>query len=133
MSALGRLGNSFFGFKQEQGGVIGAAMQTMGQIADSDASYAAASAQSIQSVYSNGPGIERLWRPVLMWVILFLVVGRWFGWHQLQGLPETEINRIYDFMEMGICGYIPLRSFEKIMSGFQIGNVLKTYVAKKIV
>lgn len=133
LSVLGRGANAFFGFKQEQGNVINSAIQSMGQLSESDSSYAQASAQSIQAVYSSGPLIERLWRPTLMWIIMTMIVGRWFGWHMLSGLPEVEIGRIYDWMEMGLIGYVPLRSFEKIMRGFQIGSVLKTFVSKKIV
>lgn len=133
LGVLGKGMNAFFGFKQEQGDVINSAISAMGNVSESDASYATASATAVQAVYQNGPLIERLWRPCLMWIIMTMIVGRWFGWHMLQGLPETEISRIYDWMEIGLIGYVPLRSFEKIMRGFQIGSVLKNFVAKKVV
>lgn len=133
LSLIGTGLNAFFGFKQAQGDVINTAVSTLGQVADSDANYAQASSNAISNVYQSGPLIERLWRPTLMWIIMVMIVGRWFGWHMLSGLPEVEISRIYDWMEMGIIGYVPLRSFEKIMRGFQIGGILKTFVSKKMV
>ena len=125
--------NAFFGFKEAQGNAINNAIGTLGTITESDSSYAQASSQAISNIYQSGPLIERLWRPVLMWVIMGMIVGRWFGWHMLDGLPAIEVNRIYDWMEIGLIGYVPLRSFEKIMRGFQIGSVLKTFISKKIV
>jgi hypothetical protein len=135
-SALGLVGkglNAFFGFKQAQGEAVTTAINALGQVSDSDSSYANASSNAIQAVYSGGPLIERLWRPALMWVILVMVVGRWFGWDALSDLPASEISRIYDWLEIGLIGYIPLRSFEKIMRGFQVGSILKTFVGKKMV
>lgn len=132
MSVLGRGVNAFFGFKEAQGNVINSAIGALSTITESDSSYATASSTAIASVYQSGPIIERLWRPCLMWIIMTMIVGRWFGWHMLQGLPEVEIARIYDWMEIGLIGYVPLRSFEKIMRGFQIGSVLKSFVGKKL-
>lgn len=132
MGVFGKGLNAFFGFKEAQGNVINSAINTLGTITESDSSYASASATAIQAVYQSGPLIERLWRPCLMWIIMTMIVGRWFGWHMLQGLPEVEIARIYDWMEIGLIGYVPLRSFEKIMRGFQIGSLLKSFVAKKV-
>ncbi len=132
VSVFGKGLNAFFGFKQAQGDVINTAIGTIGQISDSDASYAQAASNAVSSVYQSGPLIERLWRPVLMWVIIVMVVGRWFGWDALNSLPPEEIVRIYDWLEIGLIGYIPLRTFEKLARGFQIGSILKTFISKKI-
>ncbi len=120
---------SFFGFKQKQGEVIEGAINTIGSVAQSDNQYAQAAAASITALYQNGPGIERLWRPTFMWIILGLVVARWWGYYPPY-IADSEISRLYDFLEIGLIGYIPLRSVDKWMRGFQIGNVLKTFIEK---
>ena len=132
IGVLGKGLNAFFGFKQTQGDIVNNAITSLGQLSEADSSYAQASSQAISNVYQSGPLVERLWRPCLMWVIMAMIVGRWFGWHMLSGLPDAEIARIYDWMEIGLIGYVPLRSFEKIMRGFQIGSLLKTFVSKKV-
>jgi len=132
ISVVGKGLNAFFGFKQSQGEAITTAISAVQGMSDSDANYAAASSQAISNVYSSGPLIERLWRPTLMWVIMFLVVGRWCGWHVLAALPEAEMMRLYDWLEIGLIGYIPLRTVEKMMRGFQVGSVLKTFISKKM-
>ncbi len=133
-SLLGLIGSAvsgFFGFKKSQADALTGALGAVGEMNASDAQYATASATAIQAVYENGPPIERLWRPCLMWIIVVAIVSRWFG-YQPPHMPQEEVMVIYNWLEIGLIGYIPLRSMEKIMKGFQIGSVLKTFISKKL-
>lgn len=121
----------FFGFKKEQANVIGNALEVLGKAGTADANYANASAKAIDALYNNGPPIERLWRPIFMWVIMGLVIARWFGFIPPH-IDPSEVQVLYTFLEIGLIGYIPLRSVDKWMRGFQIGNILKTFIQKKI-
>ena len=131
---LGFLGNTvgaFFGFKNQQAKVVESALDSLDAIQTSDAQYASAAAKSIAALYESGPPIERLWRPVAMWVFLSLIVARWFGYVP-EHLNAAEIDHVYTWFEIGLIGYMPLRSLDKYVKGFQIGKILNTFVAKKL-
>lgn len=131
LSTVGTVVGGFFGFKKEQAKTIQSAVDVVGSSLDSDAAQSKASAEAIAALYQSGPPIERLWRPTFMWVILALVVARWFGYVPPH-IPQEEIAYLYNFLEMGLIGYLPLRSVDKWIKGFQIGNVLKTFIEKKL-
>lgn len=132
ISLLGSIFGGIFGLKKEQAETLNKALDSLTTISDSDKAYFAAVATAIDAVYTKGSWIERTWRPVLMWVCTGLIVSRWFGWAP-PGLDATEINHMYTFVYVGLGGYIPLRSVDKWMQGFQIGNLLKKFIEKKIV
>lgn len=131
LSVIGSGIGGFFGLKQKQGEVIQGALQTLGQTQDADAQYASAAAESLTALYTYGSPVERLWRPILMWLIMFLIIARWFGF-QPAHLDPVEIQSVYQWMEIGLIGYMPLRSLDKWMTGFQVGKILTTYINKKI-
>lgn len=124
--------SGFFGFKNKQAEVIQDAMDTISNANASDSDYARASAKAIEALYENGPGIERLWRPMLMWIIIAMIVARWFGFVP-PAISQEEVLMVYNWLEIGLIGYIPLRSVDKWMKGFQIGSLLKTFIQKKLV
>lgn len=131
LSLIGNGIGGFFGFKKAQSDTITSAINVIGDAQDSDAQYAKASAKAISSLYENGPPVERLWRPLLMWVIIIMIVARWFGFIP-PGITQDEVMVVYNWLEIGLIGYIPLRSVDKWIKGFQIGSVLKKYIEKKL-
>ncbi len=131
MSLVGSGIGGFFGFKGKQAELVQGAIDVVGDVNRSDADYAQASANAISSLYENGPPIERMWRPLLMWIIIIMIVCRWFGLVPPH-IEKEEVLIVYNWLEIGLIGYIPLRSMEKIMKGFQIGSVLKTFISKKL-
>lgn len=131
IGAVGSAIGGLFGFKKAQAETITEAMGTFGTAMDSDASYAMASAQAISSVYASGGWLERAWRPAAMWIFLGLIVARFFGYVPAH-LDNTEVDKLYYFFEIGLIGYMPLRSIDKWMRGFQIGAILKEFIKKKI-
>ena len=117
--------------KEKQTEVVSTALNTFNAISEQDKAYFAASAAAIDAVYTKGSWIETNWRPAFMWVCIGLVVFRWYGWNP-PGLTAEEINHLYTFVYIGLGGYMPLRSLDKWMQGFQIGNILKTLIQKKL-
>ena len=131
LSLLGSGISGFFGFKQAQSQVMSSALDTIGQTQTSDANYAQASAEAIAALYENGPPVERLWRPCLMWVIMIMIVGRWFGYAPGH-LDPVELANIYQWLEIGLIGYMPLRTVDKLIRTMSLGSVLKTFINKKL-
>ena len=132
ISAIGSGIGGFFGLKQKQGEIVQSALSTLGSVQASDADYNAASARAIEAVYQNGSPVERLWRPCLMWLIMGILVARWFFGYVPPGIHASEITALYNWMEIGLIGYMPLRSLEKMTSMLNIGSILKTFVNKKL-
>ena len=131
IAGIGNLVSSFFGFKGKQVEVVETALNTFNAISEQDKVYFAASAAAIDAVYTKGSWIETTWRPALMWVCIGLVVARWYGYAPPNLTPE-EVTHLYTFVYIGLGGYMPLRSLDKWMQGFQIGNILKNIIMKKI-
>lgn len=132
IGAIGSSVSGFLGFKSKQAEVIQGALTTLGDTQNADAQYANAAAESITALYTYGPPIERLWRPCLMWVLMAIILARFFGYAP-QYICESDMAAIYQWMEIGLIGYMPLRTVEKVMMGFNIGKILQTYVSKKLV
>ena len=132
ISTIGTAIGSLFGFKKAQADVVKGAIESISTAATADEEYAAAAARAVSSVYEHGNFLERSWRPAAMWVFLGLIVGRFFGYVP-PGLSEEEVSSIYRFFEIGLIGYMPLRSLDKWMKGFQVGSILKEFIKKKIV
>jgi len=133
-SILGLIGKVFGGvsdLRKQQGDLVGKALDGVEGITAADKAYFTASAQSIEALYRGGGWLERGWRPTFMWVIMGLIVAKWFGYIP-PGITEGEAEHIYMFMYIGLSGYIPLRSLDKWMMGFQIGSLLKEFIRKKL-
>ena len=128
---IGSVVTGIFGIKQNQAAVVKSALEGIGSIPQSDAQYAQSAADAINTVYSSGPLIERLWRPVLMWCLLGFVLARLFGFVPV-GVSEAELAQVYAFLEIGLIGYIPLRTVEKLVKSFQIAGIIKSFVNKRV-
>lgn len=131
IAGLGNIFSGIMGFKGKQVEAVTGALNTFDAISQQDKAYFAASAAAIDAVYSKGSWIERTWRPALMWACIGLVLARWFGYVP-PGLSPTEVEHLYTFIYIGLGGYMPLRSLDKWMQGFQIGSVLKNLITKKL-
>lgn len=130
-SFLGTAVGGLFGMKQKQAEVVSTAISTIKDVTSGDSAQAAAAAQAITSLYQFGNVLERSWRPLFMYIDMALIVARWFGWSPPY-LTPVEVEHLYTFLYIGLVGYIPMRSLDKWMLGFQIGSVLKKFIEKKV-
>lgn len=131
VSGISSIFGGLFGFKKNQTEVVKDAVNTLATVVGADAAQAESTAKAIDSLYSRGNILERSWRPLLMYISIGLVVARWFGFIPPH-LSETEIEHLYTFIYIGLGGYLPLRSLDKWMKGFQIGKLLNNIVGKKV-
>ena len=131
VSGVTTIASKLFGFKTEQVETVQKALDSLGSVAQSDADYNKAAATAIAALYQNGNILERSWRPATMWAILILIVCDTFGWVPA-GITPEKFQTYMNFFEMGFIGYMPLRSIDKWMKGFQIGALLKTVIEKKV-
>lgn len=127
----GNIAGGIFGLKKKQGDIIQQSLKTLDGVNASDAAYFDASAKAVEAVYRNGGWLERGWRPALMWMAIGLIGARYFG-YEPPGMTPTEIDHLYQFIYIGLGGYMPLRSLDKWMHGLQVGSVLKKFIEKKI-
>ena len=71
---------------------------------------------NIQEILSSS------WRPLTMFVFVFLVVARWFG-YTAPGLSEAEYLQLWSIVELGLGGYVVGRTAEKTIP--MITEILK--------
>lgn len=63
------------------------------------------------------------WRPIVMLVFTALIVARWFGW-AAPDLSQEEYLKLWNIVEIGLGGYVVLRSAEKIVPS--VADAIKT-------
>ena len=123
-----------FGWKGEQAKTVQSALNVLSDSMASDAQRAQAVAQVIAAESASDSWLTRMWRPFFMLVCMGLVIAYWFGYHpnNLTGQNPPIVQELFDLLKIGVMGYIPSRTLEKIVDKFQIGQVLKTFIAKKL-
>lgn len=130
---LGQAVGGIVGLKKAQGEVIGESIKSLQGISEGDSAQATAAAAAITALYQHGNFLERSWRPLLMYTIMGMLVARWFFGYVPPFITPSEVAQVYELLTIGLIGYLPLRSLDKWMTGFQIGSVLKTFISKKLV
>ena len=136
-SLLGLIGtgvSSFFGFKQHQAEAVNTALKVVGDVNTSNSQREAAIATIISAEASSGYWLSAVWRPLTMMVFLALIVSFWFGFvpPAFNEPMGPMMDRIFDILTIGISGYIPARSIEKIVQNINVGKVLKAFIDKKL-
>ena len=131
--AIGSAVTGFFGFKKSQADTVESAIRVVGDISASDDARAAAIAQIISSEAKSDSWLTRMWRPMFMTVLAGLVVAHWFGYSpENMNIQDGSLMReIFDLLKIGVMGYIPARTVDKIMQQIQIGKVLRTFIEKR--
>lgn len=135
ITAVGGMFKGLFNWKGEQAKTVQSALQVLSDSMSSDSQRAQAVAHVIASESMSDSWLTRMWRPFFMVVCMALVLAYWFGYHpeNLKGANPPIVQELFDLLKIGVMGYIPSRTLEKIVDKFQIGNVLKTFISKKLV
>lgn len=134
-NVLGGAISGLFGFKGKQGAVLQSALKTLQSVNASDDARAKAVATVIAAESNSDSWITRMWRPLFMTICMSIVVAFWFGISP-SGIDQEMspmMNRIFDLLEIGVLGYIPARTVDKIFKQIEIGKIIKTFINKKIV
>jgi len=131
---LGSTVKGIFGFQGDQAATVQKAMDVLKSVNDSDAQVISASAQALSAILTQGSYLERNWRPTLMVLLMIIIGSFWFGYSPPQfNSPMTPMmQQIWDLLKIGLGGYLPCRTLEKIVQQINIGSILKTLVGKKI-
>lgn len=134
ISGIGSAINGFFGFKGKQAEVISEAMKVVGDVNATQQARDVAAAQIIVAEAKSESWLTRSWRPLFMVVFMVLLLSFWFGYvppHLLGPMPPI-MAEIFLIVKIGIGGYIPARSLEKMVEGFGLKKTLKTFIEKKL-
>lgn len=130
---------ALFGLKEKQAEVvksgIDGAIEVVKSAEMSDAERLKAAALIINGESSSG-GLASQWRPITMLTFLGLIISFWFGYipPNMTGPMPPIIAEIFALIKIGLCGYIPARTTEKvidkIVASVNINSILKHLLGK---
>lgn len=125
----------FFGVKQKQAELVDAGIRAFSDANNSAASREQAIATVLSSEMSNGYWLAAVWRPLIMVAIAFMVGAYFFGYtapNLLVPMPENSmIGELFEILKIGIMGYMPLRTVEKIATQINLGRIIDKFMTKK--
>lgn len=132
---LGSAVSGLFSFKGDQAQTVQSALELLKSVNDVDGQSTTAAAQALGAILTQGSFLEKNWRPVFMVVCMIIIVCAFFGFvpPHLNDQLSPMMEKIWTMLEIGIGGYLPLRTFEKVMTQINISSILKTLINKKIV
>lgn len=132
---LGSTVSGLFGFKGDQAKTVQNALDVLKSVNDVDGQAITASASAISSILTQGSWLEKQWRPVLMCLLIVLIASWFFGYipPHFNDPVSPMMREVLDLLKVGVIGYVPCRTLEKIVTQLNIGSVLKQLIQKKIV
>lgn len=135
---FGFLGTAFttlFGFKNEQAKTVQSALEVLKSVNDVDGQTITASAQALSSILTQGSFLEKNWRPLLMLILMVVVISFWFGYKppNFDQPMSPMMMQVWDLLKIGLMGYLPCRTIEKIIQQISISGILKELVKKRMV
>lgn len=132
---LGSFAKGLFGFKGDQAKTVQDALDLVKSINNSDAANVAASANALTAILTQGSWLERIWRPMLMILLITLIACWFFGYapSHFNDPISPMMNEVLSLLKIGVGGYIPCRTIEKVLTQFNIAGVLKQLIGKKII
>lgn len=126
----------FFGVKQRQADLVDSGIRALSDANNSAASREQAIATVLSSEMSSGYWLAAVWRPLIMVMIAGLVGAYFFGYtapNLLLPMPENSmIAELFNILKIGIMGYMPLRTVEKIATQINLGKVIDKILSKKV-
>lgn len=127
--------NGFFGMRQSQADIVQTAIKTLGDANASSAQREQAIAQVITSE-AGGSKLAANWRPLVMLVFVGMIIAYFFGYapaNLMLPMPENSaLGQIFELVKIGIMGYMPLRTVEKIATQINIGKIIQEFVKKNV-
>lgn len=132
---IGSFFGGLFNYKNEQAKTVQSALDVLKSVNDVDGQQATAAAQALSSILTQGSFLEKNWRPVFMVICMAILVASFFGYvpPALNAPVTPTMQHIWTMLEIGLGGYLPLRTFEKVMTQINIGSILKALINKKVV
>lgn len=119
---IGGAVKGFFGIKEQQGQIISEAIRAIGDANMSAGTREQAIAQIIAAEANSGYWLAAAWRPLTMVIFAGLVVAYFFGYttpNLTVAFPEnTALAEVFGLLKVGLVGYIPARTVEKVVDKF---------------
>ena len=136
ISGVGSAISGFFGFKAQQSANITEALKVVNDVNASASDKEKAIAGVVIAEASSPYALTSCWRPLLMLVLSLMVIAYFLGFttpNVLTPMPENSaIGQLFELLKIGVMGYMPLRSFDKLVQQLNIGKVLQTFIDKKL-
>lgn len=131
---LGTCVGGLFGFKGEQARTVQSAFDVVKSLGDTDSAVLTAQANALSVILSQGSWLERNWRPFLM-ILLITIVACWFFGYtppHFNDAISPMMDRVLTMLTIGVSGYIPCRTIEKIVTQMNLSKVLLELIKKKV-
>ena len=133
-TGIGSVVSALFGFKKSQADSVAKALEVIGDANASNAQREQAIATIIAAEAGSGYWLAAVWRPLLMVFFAFLLGMYWFGYTppNMDQAMSPMMEEIFSILKIGIGGYIPARTVEKIVQQINVGAILKKFIEKKV-
>lgn len=134
ISGVSSFFTGLFNFKGDQAQTVQKALEVLKSVNATDAQATTAAAEALSAILTQGSFLERNWRPVLMVVLMMILICSFFGLvpSHLNDQVSPTMDKIWTLLQIGLGGYLPLRTFEKVMAQVNISSILKTLINKRI-
>lgn len=131
---VGSFFTGLFGMKAEQAKTVQSALEVLKSVNDVDGQSTTAAATALSAILTQGSFLEKNWRPVFMLICMGIVIASFFGYvpTHLNDPVTPTMDKIWTMLQIGLGGYLPLRTLEKIVQQLNIGSILKELIKKKI-
>jgi len=133
-SGISSFFTGMFNWKGEQAKTVQSALDVLKSVNDSDGQSTAAAAQALSAILTQGSFLEKNWRPVLMCVLMGILIASFFGYQpsHLNDALSPTMEKVWTMLQIGLGGYLPLRTIEKVMAQVNIASILKELVRKRV-
>ncbi len=131
---VGSLFTGLFNWKGDQAKTVQDALSVLKSVNDVDGQTTTAAASALSAILTQGSFLERNWRPVFMLVCMSIIVAAFFGYtpSHLNDPVTPTMDKIWTMLQIGLGGYLPLRTLEKVVTQFNLASILKTLINKKL-
>lgn len=126
--------SGLFGFKGDQAKTVQSALDLLKSINDVDGQSVTAASQALSAILTQGSWLEKNWRPMLMVVCIIIILASFFGFvpSHFNDPVTPMMDKVWTCVMIGLGGYIPCRTIEKVITQINIGSILKALIAKKL-
>lgn len=126
----------FFGVKEAQMDTINRGIKALSDSNTSAEAKERAIADVVSAEANSGYWLAAVWRPLIMVFFAILIGLYFFGYapdNLLIPVPmDSALGQIFELLQVGLMGYIPARSLEKIVSTINAGSVIKKLIDKNL-
>lgn len=134
LGVIGTGVKGFFGVKESQVEGIHKTIEAIGESNSSAAEKEKAIAAVIGAEMQSGYWLAAVWRPLVMVALAGIVLAYFMGFttpELLAPIPEgSSMREVFELLKLGLMGYMPLRTVEKIASQVNAGKIINNLVQK---